>query len=153
MKQLLLVFSLFLSATSMAGVKSLVCVGAVPARASIGGISEVKVHSVNFQGEWMNDVTAIVRFENYRGTQVLSGRAKTLASDENYNPRVYHNHFRFDLSRLTNTQDFSSFEPGDSCRIALMIPFSSAHSNLFPAAAVIGCDQSGGSITLQCQLK
>ncbi len=88
------------------------------------------------------------------GETTWTGRAELLMTDENYKPRKYKNHMRFDLSKLVNEKTFGSFHPSDQCRITVMFPNEAGNRQLeFEAPVVINCDQSGGSQTLDCVAK
>lgn len=81
---------------------------------------------------------------------VETGRAQILDADTGYNPRRYRNHLRFDMSKLVDASNFGQYLPGDTCSIKVMIPNTALNVHEFEAPAIVNCDQSGGSVTMNC---
>jgi hypothetical protein len=152
MKNLLIIvsFSLLAASTSMA--KQLLCRGVVPANAIIGNIQKIEVKAANFYANSMSEVMTAVQFEAYNGKSLAVGRRDNALIDKNYRPRVYTNSLRYDLTQLIDTKDFSNFMPADQCQMSLMVPRGAEATSGFAAPMVINCDQSGGSVTLQCKV-
>jgi hypothetical protein len=153
MKKILLTLtvSLFAASTSMAA-KQLLCRGVVPGGAIIGNIQKIEVKSPNLQSDSIYEISTAVQFEDYKGKNVAVGRRDIAYVDKNYHPRVYTNSLRYDLEQLIDTKTFSNFLPADQCHMSLMLPHGAETMTTFPAPMVINCDQSGGSITLQCKV-
>lgn len=150
MKQMLFTLVALFSITTFARqepVYSLKC-DSRPGRSDVIDLTvEAKTFIVFDSGEMrMVDVTATAKYDDE--TEV--GRGKYLEADEKYTPRKYKNHKRFQLNNLTNTKEFDSFTPYDQCNIKLMIPQSARKGGNFEAPTVVNCDQSGGSMTLDC---
>ncbi len=106
----------------------------------------------------MWEPVARVKENDAQETEV--GKKDYLGADENYNPTRYKDHSRFDLSKMTDTKSFGSFHPSDSCRLQVLVPnkvFAKAPKKgtkkvSFTAPVVIGCDQGGGTIRLDCEV-
>ena len=94
--------------------------------------------------------TVVASVESHGGTR--TGRAKTLDATANYKPTKYKNHSKFDLSKLTDIEDFGSFSPVDDCTLNVLVPndFASKKIAYFPVVA--SCDQNGGSFKLTCSV-
>lgn len=121
--------------------------------AEIGNLTTIQLTAEALIGDWMKNVTVTVQTDEYNGPQIATGRRAQLDSDAKYKPRKYLNHLRYNLSALTNVQDFSEFLPGDTCEMLLMLPQNASELQNFSAPVVIHCDQSGGSVNLDCKLK
>lgn len=82
--------------------------------------------------------------------ETTTGRIDNINADENYTPRKYKNHSRFNLSKLTDTKTFGRFTPIDYCTLNLLVPNDGLSKSSFIAPVVISCDQNGGTISLKC---
>jgi hypothetical protein len=112
----------------------------------------VEVKASFIFGDWMKAVVVTVVDLDHNDKPITTvGRAQQLNSDRDYKPRKYKNHIRFSLSNLTETKDFGKFYPGDMCSLSLMIPKDVPRPGKFEAPMVVNCDQSGGSMTLDCE--
>jgi hypothetical protein len=144
-----LISSLSMAATT--SVQKLECSGDI-SHSQIGNIKTIQVTAEALLGDWLKNVTVNVQTDEYDGSHFVTGRRAQMDSDEKYKPRKYLNHLRYNLRELTNVQDFSEFLPGDICEIQLMIPQDASKLQSFSAPVVINCDQSGGSVALDCKL-
>jgi hypothetical protein len=99
-----------------------------------------------------------VRVEASTRGDTVVGERSVIKSDSAYKPRKYKGHSRFDLSELeiteSNTYDKvgEAFEPFDQCSFQLLMPNDFAVEEGFYAHVIMSCDQSGASMTLDCQL-
>lgn len=93
----------------------------------------------------------VVAYANDEAVEM--GRAKYLESDEKYKPRKYKNHVRFDMSKLTETEEFDQYMPGDTCVLNVLVPKNAMSVKSFKAPVIVNCDQSGGTMTLDCETK
>lgn len=100
-------------------------------------------------GGWIKDIVVIATDK----TEQTVGRAADLNRDQNYAPRKYVGHDRFDLSKLTDTKDFSRFNPWDQCALHLLLPADENMTAQFKTPILIHCDQSGGKMMASCELK
>jgi len=98
----------------------------------------------------MENVKASMK-RDYDG-KIETGRARTLEVDANYRPTKYKNSVRFNLSNMIDTKDFGRFMPNDTCVINVIMPQNIMAKDEIEIPAVINCDQSGGTITLACEL-
>ncbi|MDZ4661543.1 MAG: hypothetical protein SGJ18_07975 [Pseudomonadota bacterium] len=115
----------------------------------------VSIEAKNFQVYLSEDDTEShlinVTMTAIESGDVRIGKKASLSNDKKYKPTKYKNHFRFDMSKLVNTDNFDDYLPFDYCHFSLMIPFSSWQERKFKAPLVFNCDQSGGAITLTCE--
>lgn len=83
------------------------------------------------------------------GADLQIGRKDNIWSDKDYSPRKYKNTLRFTLTDLVDSKIFGFYYP-DMCSIKIMIPVDAIEQGSFKAAAIMNCDQSGGTKTLDC---
>jgi hypothetical protein len=103
------------------------------------------------QGDWIKDAVATVQYEDYdKQVTVVAGRAKELNSDEKYQPSKYLNHDRYNLASLTDIESFGNFLPMNDCQMDFVVPKNARETPRFKAVVIMHCEQSGGSMTLQC---
>lgn len=106
----------------------------------------------------MWDVVAQVTEANSDETE--TGRRKSLDTNPKYKPTKYLDHSQFKLSGLVDTKTFGDFLPVDSCELGLLFPnqiFAKAPTDKskkvkFKAPLTVQCDQSGTSLTLNCEV-
>jgi|GEM_PF-4468631 len=82
-----------------------------------------------------------------------TGRSASIDNDKNYRPTKYKNHFRFDMTNLVDTKDFSKFYP-NGCSINVMMPKDIVDGNASRVEVPVTetCDQSGGGMVLDCKV-
>ncbi len=139
----LVFFSLNVSASN-APIFSLTCEGK-----SYDTIVKLEAKSfINYTPEEMQlrDVTATMSEDE----SSVVGRIDYFSTDEKYKPRVYKNHKRFTLSKLTEVERFGSYTPF-GCYLQVMFPETAGNEALeFNAPTLLNCEESGELMTLKC---
>lgn len=153
-------FSMAASSSSMAASlvpHKLECAGQITNndQSSIGNLSSIALTATVQSAYGLKDVTATIKSTDYNDKEeVTVARRNSLTKDANYKPTKYKGSARYNLDKLITTTDFADLSPGDECQILLMLPeVTPAKGTSFAAPVVIHCDQSGGSVTIQCSIK
>jgi hypothetical protein len=150
---LAIMFSL-VAAQAQAGtpVEELTCSVKIDGDDAPGGMSAVELKA-EWLEDWMADVIVTAVTEGLDGNVTETGRAANLDQIDNSRARKYIDFMKFDLGQLTEVTKFGKYLPGDSCRMSLFIPKKIKSHDSFKAPMVINCDQSGGTVTMKCQIK
>lgn len=117
------------------------------------GFEELNVKANLILEDWMKEVvvTAVTKDHNDKDVKMV-GRRLQWDSDLNYKPRKYKNHVRYQMNKLVDVEDFSDFTP-DGCDLNMMVPRNATDLGTFDAPVVTNCEQSGGTMILECKTK
>lgn len=115
------------------------------------GFDEVSVKAKLILADWMKEVTVRVVTKDHNGQDVATiGRRLQWEADQNYKPRKYKNHVRYQLDKLVDVSDFSDFNP-DGCYMNMLVPRNADQLQSFEAPVITNCEQSGGTMVLACK--
>ena len=117
-----------------------------------GSIKDIEVGMEIFW-EHIRKILVATKSKDYMGAKVIEvGNSEHLVANPNYKPIKYKDYYQFQLSKLQNHATKKDYFPADSCDMKMLIPKSAMHSKKFQAPVLISCDQSGGTVTMNCEL-
>jgi len=120
-------------------------------RNSSGVYVTVKVGKAVFVGQNEAAISNITVTVSGGGAEA-QGKARSLRADDDYAPKKYKDHSRFSLSKLTDVKTKKRFVPIDQCAFHWLVPNNGLRKASFYSPMVVNCDQSGGTITLKCDV-